>query len=103
MRLEILHVPDCPNASALTDRLDAALAGRRDVAIESHEVRDQAEAAVRRMTGSPTLLVDGADPFAVAGQAPSLSCRLYADEAGVLSGAPTLDQLRAALATGTDR
>ena len=29
------------------------------------------------MTGSPTLLVDGADPFARPGQPPSISCRLY--------------------------
>jgi hypothetical protein len=100
MKLEILHVPDCPNVAVLTARLNEALAGRRDVAIEEHEVRDQAEAAARQMTGSPTLLVNGADPFAAAGQAPSLSCRLYVDEAGAASGAPTLQQLRTALATG---
>lgn len=103
MKLEVLHVPECPNVSALNARLDEALAGRRDVVIESHEVRSQAEATARRMTGSPTLLVDGVDPFAVAGQAPSLSCRLYVDDAGAVSGAPTPGQLRTALATGGNR
>jgi hypothetical protein len=33
-----------------------------------------------------------------AGQPPSLSCRLYRDENGVLSGSPSLAQLRDALA-----
>jgi hypothetical protein len=53
------------------------------------------------MHGSPTVLVDGADPFAAqsgsAGeQLPSVSCRLY-DNGGVLEGAPSVAELRAAL------
>jgi hypothetical protein len=38
------------------------------------------------VAGSPTLLVDGTDPFTVPGQAPSVSCRLYRDESGRLTG-----------------
>jgi Alkylmercury lyase len=49
------------------------------------------------MHGSPTLLIDGVDPFAEAGQAPSMSCRLYRDENGQLSGAPSIGQLRQAI------
>ena len=52
----------------------------------------------KRMHGSPTLLVDGTDPFAVPGQPPSLSCRLYRDAAGRMSGAPTVEALRRVLA-----
>lgn len=103
MRLEILHVPDCPNVAVLNARLDEALVSRRDVVIEEHEVRDQAEAAARQMMGSPTLLIDGTDPFAAGGQSPSLSCRLYVDDAGAVSGTPSLSQLRTALATGAGR
>jgi hypothetical protein len=42
------------------------------------------------MCGSPTVLVDGVDPFGGAG--PSLACRLYrsGDE---VEGAPPLDSL----------
>ena len=98
MRLEVLHVPDCPNRAVLDLRLHETLADRPDVAIEYHVVRDQADAAQHGMTGSPTLLVDGVDPFAVPGQAPNLSCRLYLDEHGAVSGAPSVQQLRAALA-----
>ena len=34
------------------------------------------------MYGSPTLLIDGVDPFAEPGQPPSMSCRLYRDDDG---------------------
>jgi hypothetical protein len=49
------------------------------------------------MRGSPTLLLDGIDPFAVAGQRPSLSCRLYRDPDGRADGAPSVDALRNAI------
>jgi hypothetical protein len=49
------------------------------------------------MTGSPTLLADGADPFGRPGQLPSLSCRLYPDEHGRLGPAPSPRQIRAGL------
>ena len=103
MKLEVLHVSDCPNTSALIDRLDRAVAGRADVAIEQQVIRDEVEAAACGMTGSPTLLIDGVDPFAVAGRRPSLSCRLYVDETGTMSGAPSLGQLRFALARASFR
>jgi hypothetical protein len=53
------------------------------------------------MTGSPTLLVDGVDPFARPGLTPSVSCRLYRDETGAIAGAPSVAALRRAL--GGDR
>ena len=40
------------------------------------------EAAEAGMRGSPTLLINGVDPFAAPGQAPGLACRLYRDAAG---------------------
>jgi hypothetical protein len=95
MKLQILHVPDCPNAAVLAARLDEVLTGRADVAVEQVDVADQDEAAALGMTGSPTLLVDGTDPFAVPGVSASMSCRLYVDETGVVSGAPSVAQLRA--------
>jgi hypothetical protein len=49
------------------------------------------------MNGSPTLLIDGVDPFGRPGLRPSLSCRLYPDENGSLSGAPSVTQLRQVL------
>ncbi|GAA3367514.1 hypothetical protein GCM10020367_66750 [Streptomyces sannanensis] len=101
MRITVLTVPDCPNATLVHERIMAALAGR-DVPVDLVEVSDEAGAARWGMTGSPTVLLDGADPFAVAGAEPSLSCRLYRDTDGALDGAPGVVALRRALADVPD-
>ena len=95
MTLEILQVPGCPGADLLAARLDGLPAGWPPVT--RRVITSQAEAERLGMTGSPTLLADGADPFARPGQLPSLSCRLYPDEQGHLSSAPSLGQIRAGL------
>jgi hypothetical protein len=82
------------------ERVNAALAGRPAL-VEHIEVGDQAHAAESGMNGSPTVLVDGADPFAPEGAAPSLSCRLYREPGGTLSGAPSLAALIRALDRST--
>ena len=95
MTLEILQVPGCPGADMLAARLDALLAGRPGVT--RRVVASQAEAERLGMTGSPTLLADGADPFAHPGLLPAVSCRLYRDEHGCQVPAPSAAQLRAVL------
>jgi hypothetical protein len=62
MTLEILQVPGCPGADLLAARLDGVLAGRGRVT--RRVVTSEADAERLGMTGSPTLLADGADPFA---------------------------------------
>ena len=101
MRLVVLHVPGCPNARTLAARVAEVVAGRARV--EQRVVHDDGEAADLGMRGSPTLLVDGIDPFARADQPPGLSCRLDRDEAGALAGAPSLAQLREVLFAGGTR
>lgn len=95
MALEILQVPGCPGADLLAARLDGLLAGRPGVT--RRVVASQAEAERLGMTGSPTLLADGADPFARPGLLPAVSCRLYRDEHGRQVPSPSAAQLRAAL------
>ncbi|MFE3258633.1 organomercurial lyase [Nocardia sp. NPDC059091] len=98
MKLEILQVPDCPNVAVLEDRIRQATAGHPMVFEITHRIIDDPdEAAAAGMTGSPTLLVDGVDPFAVPGQVPSVSCRLYRSESGGMDGAPSVGALRTAL------
>ncbi|MFE5739011.1 organomercurial lyase [Streptomyces celluloflavus] len=96
MRITVLTVPECPNAPLAVERVTAALAGR-SAAVELVEVLDQAQATELGMTGSPTVLLDGVDPFAPAGAVPSISCRLYREADGAVSGAPSVAALRAAL------
>ncbi|MDX5962037.1 alkylmercury lyase family protein [Rhodococcus opacus] len=98
MRLEILQVPGCPHVALLEQRLENVLAGQQsEVEISHRVIDDPAAAADAGMTGSPTLLVDGADPFAAPGLVPSVSCRLYPAEGGGVGGAPSVAALRQAL------
>jgi hypothetical protein len=93
-----LHVPGCPGAEALESRLAPLLAARPDIQVEWQVVTTDDEARRAGMTGSPTILAEGADLFARPGQQQlSLSCRLYRDEHGHLGPAPTTVQLREAL------
>jgi hypothetical protein len=97
MHLTVLAVPGCPHAPVLEDRLAAVLDSRAGVSVSHQVVSEGGETARWGMHGSPTLLVDGVDPFAEPEQAPSMSCRLYRDENGQLSGAPSIGQLRQAI------
>lgn len=98
MKLEILQVPDCPNVPVLEERIRQATAGQElDVEITHRVIDDPATASAAGMTGSPTLLIDGHDPFATPGQVSSVSCRLYQCENGGINGAPSVAALRAAL------
>ena len=97
MRLQILHVPDCPGAEALDGLLRPLLATWPGIQVTRQVVRTQDEAERLGMTGSPTILADGRDLFPAPGQQPSLSCRLYPGEHGRLGPAPTAARLREAL------
>jgi hypothetical protein len=106
MHLTVLAVKGCPNAPVLERRLAAVLEGRASVSVSREVISTEDEAARWGMHGSPTLLIDGADPFAEPGQPPSLSCRLYRDDGGQPSGAPSAGQLQQVIeraqAAGTD-
>lgn len=92
-----LTVPDCPNAPLLEQRLTEALAGVPGVAVQRRVIADDTEAARYGMNGSPTLLIDGVDPFAAPSIRASVSCRLYPGEDGRAQGAPSVAGLRRAL------
>lgn len=95
MRITVLTVPDCPNGPVVEERITAALGGR-SAEVGLVEVREEDEAARWGMTGSPTVLLDGVDPFAVAGAVPSVSCRIYRS-GGTVDGAPGVADLCKAL------
>ncbi|MFF7129822.1 thioredoxin family protein [Streptomyces sp. NPDC008240] len=96
MRITVLTVPGCPHAPVVAERLSQAL-GDRDAEVERIEVEDLEQATRLGMTGSPTVLIDGVDPFAVPGAPASLSCRLYRGPDGRIDGAPSLAELRRVL------
>jgi len=101
--IELLVVPDCPNESRALLALESAF---EQVGLGAQPVRvtvinNQDEAQKRGFVGSPTILIEGVDPFAVPGTSPAVACRVYVTPAG-LSGVPPLDGLVAALAAVGD-
>lgn len=97
VRIDVLHVASCPNVALTRARLQAALARAAVTASVCYvEVDTEDDAASTGMRGSPTILIDGADPFADGDSAPSLSCRLFRNGHGI-EGAPSLDALIEAL------
>jgi hypothetical protein len=96
VELTVLTVPDCPHRDLLEQRLEQALAGRQ-ATIVRREIRDADDARRYGLRGSPTLLIDGTDPFAADGGPAALACRLYRSPDGRVEGAPSVQQLRAAL------
>ena len=94
MEVVLLSVPDCPNATLLSHRLQEVLVGRNDVRVSHQVVQDDDDAAKNDMHGSPTLLIDGIDPFASPDIATSFSCRLYHGDDRRIHGAPSVEQLQ---------
>jgi hypothetical protein len=99
MDIQLLYVPSSPNRETARQHLDAELAEQGLVAeVRECEVATPEEADRVGMHGSPTIRVDGRDPFAGPEARPSLSCRLYHGEHSP-SGPPTVAQLAALLAS----
>jgi hypothetical protein len=98
MRVEILHIDDCPNWEEAGGRVRSALeeAGKVGVDIAFRLLNTSEEAASVPFAGSPTILVDGKDLFDTDGRTSALACRVYFTPTG-LAGLPTVEQLVEAL------
>jgi hypothetical protein len=94
MKIEILHIDECPHWAEAGARVREALdaIGRADVPIEYRLLRTSDDAAAVQFAGSPTILVDGADAFPSGARTTDLACRIYSTPAG-LAGVPTTEQL----------
>lgn len=93
----LLYFDDCPNwrlASTLVDRLAAE---HEDVVVHRRVVDSEEEAQRVGFIGSPTILIDGVDPWAPDGASFGLSCRIFVTPEGP-TGSPTWEQLEAAVA-----
>jgi hypothetical protein len=103
VEVELLVVPGCPNEAAaaalVRDVLDEL--GWADTPLTVRTINTEAEAAFRGFAGSPSLLVNGDDPFAEPDRAPALACRVYRTPAG-LRGLPDAAAVRTALRRAVD-
>jgi hypothetical protein len=99
MNVTLLYFDDCPNWMVADEHLRTLATERPEIVIERRIV-DTAEAAEAvGFRGSPSIIVDGVDPFADPDAPVGLSCRVYETPDG-FAGSPTLDQLRSVIAGG---
>ncbi|WP_028636523.1 DF family (seleno)protein [Nocardioides sp. URHA0032] len=98
MRVQLLYFDGCPNWIVAEERLARVLRtlGRDDAAVEHLRVETPEQAEELNFLGSPTIRIDGTDPFATGGESVGLACRVYGTPDGP-SGSPTTAQLLAVL------
>jgi hypothetical protein len=97
MEVRLRYFDGCPHWRTMHDRLREALRAEDLANIEPilELVATPEEAERLRFVGSPTVLVDGHDPFA-GERTFGLSCRVYPTPEG-LAGSPTTEQLQSVL------
>ena len=99
MDITLLYFDGCPNWKKADAHLRALADELPGLNIVRHAVETGEEAERVGSQGSPSILVDGVDPFANPDAPIGLSCRVYQTPEGP-AGSPTLSQLRAALSRG---
>lgn len=98
MKIELLYFDGCPSYLLARERLEVVLAERGvNTAVDMVRVTSDLQAQTLRFPGSPTIRVDGRDLFPAEEAEGALGCRVYAAPDG-LSGAPTVDMIREAIA-----
>jgi ABC-2 type transport system permease protein len=98
MRIELLYFDGCPTYRNAEDDLRKVLAeeGIEDE-VQLVEINTAEKARRLRFAGSPTLRIDGRDPFPVPERGEgTFGCRFYATPEGV-RGIPTTEMIREAL------
>jgi hypothetical protein len=96
MKIEVLHVPDCPHRPAAVLKLKEVLAAEGVTAgIVEVVVKDMAAAKALRFCGSPTILINGRDVAEELGNEYAVSCRLY--PGSKVPGVPPAEMIRQAV------
>jgi hypothetical protein len=94
----LIYFASCPNWREARERLGEAIeqAGIGALSVVVRCVITHREAIVSGLCGSPTILIDGRDPFAGPDMRAGIYCRSFDTEAGP-DGAPSVTQLVAVL------
>lgn len=104
MRIVLQYFDDCPNWRVADAHLGLALGDVPSLGVVvEYEIVDSPEKAQEcGFHGSPTILLDGVDPFADENTTVGLTCRRFITDDG-LAGAPSVAQLVAALREAAGR
>lgn len=102
--VELLVVPDCPNESGALSalRLPFERMGLTVQSVRTTVIASQEQAQERGFVGSPTILIDGLDPFGVPGQSPAVPVASTSPRQGCRVCRP-LGDVVAALTAARDR
>ena len=101
--ITILHTTDNVDWQVLRDMLQRALLELSlDAEVSCHAVRSDREALELGFIGSPTLLIDGVDPWPVPDAAAGLRLRPYFTDDGMVDY-PTYEMLVASLKEHVER
>ena len=95
VKITIQYFEGCPHWKLADERVHTVLRGlaRKDVSLE-YQLIDSPEIAERvGFHGSPTILIDGRDPFAIGGEPVGMTCRVYRTDEG-RQGAPAVAELQ---------
>ena len=93
VRVEILRIEECPNWQQAESAVQTAAQrlGLNGLEVVVRVLTTDEDAAAVPFAGSPTVLVEGRDPFPSGGPT-GLACRVYPTPAG-FRGAPSVEQL----------
>lgn len=96
MHIIVRYFDGCPNWQVVAQRIHEVVADRDDVHVGFEAVETPEDAERLGFVGSPTILVDGVDPFSEPGRPTGLTCRIYRTPDGP-AGSPTQAQIAQAL------
>ena len=98
MDVRLLYFDGCPHWAVAEERLRSALhsVGRDKEAIQLVVVETPEDVVRLGFIGSPTILLDGRDPFATGYEQAAMACRVFSTPEG-RAGSPTVGQLVEAL------
>jgi len=102
--ITLLYDPDCPNVEPARKNIRQALAklslpaNWREVNISEPRTRQRL-----KMSGSPTILVNGVDVAGASGDSEAACCRLYTTEDGQLVRAPSADAIAHSIEAGREK
>ena len=96
MEISFQYFDGCPNWQTTHERLTQVIGDRDDIELIMELVETPEEAAAVGFRGSPSVIIDGVDPFTDRDSpaAGTLACRVYETE----DGSPSIEQLRDAVA-----
>lgn len=94
MKVQILHIADCPNWKITGEDVIGVLSelDARDVQVEYVLLTTPEEAGGVPFAGSPTILIDGVDAFPPSETTANLACRIYRTN-GRFAGSPSKTDL----------